>query len=99
MPKENVKAPPLQTVGEESIEDKIKSQKQEEQQRKMEKDVFGDAVILPGKPGKAPEPKNLPGKPEKKKNLGEGATKYAKGGYVRAADGIAQRGKTKGRIV
>ena len=25
--------------------------------------------------------------------------KKAKGGYVRAADGIAQRGKTKGRIV
>jgi len=103
MPKENVKAPPLQTVGEESIEDKIKSQKQEEQQRKMEKDVFGDAVILPGKPGKAPEPKNLPGKPEKKKNLGEGATKYARGGKVSSAssraDGIAQRGKTKGRIV
>lgn len=25
--------------------------------------------------------------------------KYAKGGYVRAADGIAQRGKTRGRMV
>ena len=25
--------------------------------------------------------------------------KKAKGGYVRAADGIAQRGKTKGRII
>jgi hypothetical protein len=25
-------------------------------------------------------------------------TKKAKGGYVRAADGMAQRGKTKGRI-
>jgi hypothetical protein len=24
--------------------------------------------------------------------------KYAKGGYVKSADGIAQRGKTKGRI-
>lgn len=24
---------------------------------------------------------------------------YAKGGYVRAADGIAQRGKTKGKMV
>lgn len=25
--------------------------------------------------------------------------KFAKGGYVRAADGIAQRGKTKGRLL
>jgi hypothetical protein len=25
--------------------------------------------------------------------------KRAKGGYVRAADGVAQRGKTKGRLV
>ena len=25
--------------------------------------------------------------------------KYAKGGYVRSADGIAKRGKTKGRIL
>jgi hypothetical protein len=24
--------------------------------------------------------------------------KYAKGGYVKSADGIAQRGKTKGRM-
>ena len=28
-----------------------------------------------------------------------GCVKMAKGGYVKAADGIAQRGKTKGRIV
>ena len=28
-----------------------------------------------------------------------GCVKMAKGGYVRAADGIAMRGKTKGRIV
>lgn len=27
------------------------------------------------------------------------ASCYAKGGYVRAADGIAQKGKTKGRMV
>lgn len=25
--------------------------------------------------------------------------KYAKGGYVRAADGIASKGKTKGRMI
>ena len=29
---------------------------------------------------------------------GGAAKKYAKGGYVKSADGIAQRGKTKGRI-
>lgn len=28
-----------------------------------------------------------------------GCVKMAKGGYVKAADGIAQRGRTKGRIV
>lgn len=28
-----------------------------------------------------------------------GCVKMAKGGYVRAADGIAQRGKTRGRMV
>lgn len=38
---------------------------------------------------KPPSPDEGPVKPVKK----------AKGGYVRAADGIAQRGKTKGRIV
>lgn len=27
------------------------------------------------------------------------ASCYAKGGYVRAADGIAQRGKTKGKLI
>ena len=29
---------------------------------------------------------------------GGAAKKYAKGGYVKSADGIAQRGKTKGRM-
>lgn len=29
----------------------------------------------------------------------EASANYAKGGYVRAADGIAQRGKTKGRVI
>jgi len=31
--------------------------------------------------------------------MGEGKLKFKKGGYVRAADGIAQRGKTKGRLI
>lgn len=71
---------------------------QERRQRDMEKDVYGQAVPLPGKPGKQTAPTNLPGKPSKKK-FGEGMTNYRKGGYVSAADGCAKRGKTKGRIL
>ena len=37
--------------------------------------------------------------PTTKTNMGEGKLKFKGGGYVRAADGIAQRGKTKGRMV
>ena len=72
--------------------------RQEKNQRRMEKDVFGDTTTLPGKPGKQTAPSTLPGKPTKKK-FGEGMTNYRKGGYVSAADGIAKRGKTKGRIL
>lgn len=69
-------------------------------QERMEMDTLGDIVPLPGKPGKAPAPQNLPGKPEKKKPLGEGAVKYAKGGTASArADGCAIRGKTRGKMV
>lgn len=53
MVKENVKAPPLQGVGEESIEDKIKSQKQEAQQRKMEKEVYPPKPVKKAKGGTA----------------------------------------------
>ena len=57
---------------------------------------------LPGKPSdKDKKPENLPGKGKTEK-LGEGMKKYASGGKVSSAsaraDGIAQRGKTKGRI-
>lgn len=31
--------------------------------------------------------------------MGEGKLKFKKGGYVKAADGCAQRGKTKGRMI
>ncbi len=72
MPKENIKPPKIQGVGEESIADTIKSMKQEDAQRRMEKEVY---------PPKAP------------------VVKKARGGYVKAADGCAQRGKTKGRIL
>lgn len=36
---------------------------------------------------------------EMEKGMKKGGKCYAKGGYVRAADGIAQRGKTKGTMV
>lgn len=71
---------------------------QERRQRDMEKDVYGQPVPLPGKPGKQTAPTTLPGKPIKKK-FGEGMTNYRKGGYVSAADGCAKKGKTKGRIL
>lgn len=73
----------------------------ERNQRRMEKDVFGEVPPLPNpKPGSMTNPQNLPGKPEKKKMLGENATKYAKGGSASArADGCAQRGKTRGKMV
>lgn len=71
----------------------------EKNQRRMEKGIYGEPLPLP-KPGKTVEPQTLPGKPEKKKSLGEGATNYAKGGTASArADGCAQRGKTRGKIV
>jgi len=58
---------------------------------------------LPGKPSdKDKKPENLPGKGEPKK-IGEGMKKYASGGSVKSAsaraDGCAQRGKTRGKIV
>ena len=68
-------------------------------QERMEREVLGPGTILPGKPGKAAEPQNLPGKPEPKKGLGEGATKYKKGGTASSrADGCAMRGKTRGKM-
>jgi len=34
-----------------------------------------------------------------RKGLERASVGYKKGGYVRAADGIAQRGKTRGRVI
>lgn len=56
---------------------------------------FPDATPLPGKSMKPEQPKTLPGKMKKE----EKPTNYRKGGFVRAADGIAKKGKTKGRIL
>ncbi len=80
----------------------IDAAKQEQRNRKnqenMEIGIYGKPVPLPGKPGDKSKPVNLPGKPTKAK-FGEGMTNYRKGGYVKAADGIAKKGKTKGRIL
>jgi hypothetical protein len=57
---------------------------------------------LPGKPSQTKEkPPAMPSsKPQSDRKLGEGATKYAKGGSASSrADGIAQRGKTRGTMV
>lgn len=75
----------------------VKQAKRDALNKKNQERMEGE-VYPPTKPEKAAEPTKLPGKPEKKK-FGEGTTNYKKGGYVRAADGIAQRGKTKGRMV
>ena len=87
-------------VTDEDVAQAKQDAKNKRNQERMEMDVLGGIVPLPGKPSKAPAPQNLPGKPEKKKSLGEGATKYAKGGTASArADGCAQRGKTRGKMV
>jgi hypothetical protein len=79
MPKENVKPPEIQAVGQESMEDKIRSIKQEEAQRRMEKELYGKPVV----------PAPVVSAPVRK----------AKGGTASSrADGIAQRGKTRGKI-
>ncbi len=87
-------------VTKEDVEQAKQDAKNKRNQERMEKDVFGEVPPLPNpKPGSMSKPQNLPGKPEKKK-FGEGMTKYAKGGTASSrADGIAQRGKTKGRML
>jgi hypothetical protein len=37
--------------------------------------------------------------PTTRTTMGEGKLKFKKGGYVKAADGCAVKGKTKGRMV
>ena len=37
--------------------------------------------------------------PTTKTTMGEGKLGFKKGGYVRAADGVVQRGKTRGKMV
>jgi hypothetical protein len=86
-------------VTDEDVAEARRAARNKRNQERMEKEIYGEPLPLP-KPGKPAETTILPGKPEKKKSLGEDAVKYAKGGTASArADGCAQRGKTKGKIV
>ncbi len=88
-------------VTKEDVEQAKQDAKNERNQRRMEKDVFGNVPPMPNpKSDRQTAPQNLPGKPEKKKGFGEGAVNYRSGGSVSSrADGCAQRGKTRGRMV
>ena len=86
---------------------KQKEREENEAPRKAVREAFlsmmGKSEPLPGKPSdKDKKPENLPGKGKTEK-LGEGMKKYASGGKVSSAsaraDGCAQRGKTRGKIV
>ena len=55
-----------------------------------------DIVKGDSKEEKKPEEKKPPAEDKPKQ---EPKKEYKKGGYVRAADGCAKRGKTKGRMV
>jgi len=57
-----------------------------------------DTAMLP-KPKPKPKRKDKPVVYPKDVPVDEPTKKMAKGGFVRAADGCAQRGKTKGRMV
>jgi hypothetical protein len=86
-------------VTDEDVAEARRAARNKRNQERMEKEIYGEPLPLP-KPEKPAETTILPGKPEKKKDLGEGAVKYAKGGTASSrADGCAVRGKTKGRIV
>lgn len=69
------------------------------EKKPTEKDFqgLGDVTGPPEMMGK--EPKAPPAPEKKEPAKAEKPKKMAKGGYVRAADGCAQRGKTRGRMV
>lgn len=74
-------------ITKEDIEQARRDARNEKNQRRMEKEIYGEPLPLP-KPSDKPEFKTLPGKPEKKKALGEDAMNYRKGGKIKKyADG------------
>lgn len=93
-------------VTKEQLEEERQAARERKNQQQMERDLYGKSLddyappLPPAKPGKPVEPTILPGKPAKKKALGDGAVNYSKGGSASSrADGIAQRGKTRGKMV
>ncbi len=56
--------------------------------------ILGTILSAPKRPAKEEPPKE-----EKKEEPKSEPEKKRSGGYVKAADGCAQRGKTRGRIV
>jgi hypothetical protein len=56
-------------------------------------------VNFDGMPGtEKKRPKNMAGSKKPAKKMAMGGKVYAKGGYVRAADGVAIKGKTRGKF-
>ena len=97
-------------ITEEEIAQARKDTRNEKNQRRMEEEIFGKAQTLPNKNLKknwSEEIQTLPNKSPKKittiKDLEDMTTNYRKGGSVgsasKRADGCAQRGKTKGRMI
>ena len=66
--------------------DEMLQEVQDEKDRVKAEKAYNAASSTP--PNPAPKPTPAPA-----------TKKYAKGGYLSKADGIAQRGKTRGRIV
>lgn len=74
-------------ISKEEIEQARQDARNDKNQRRMEKEIYGEPLPLP-KPGQKDEYKTLPGKPEKRKPLGDGAINYKKGGKIKKyADG------------
>jgi len=62
--------------------------------------IAGEGLRILATPKKEAKPKDEKPKEEPpKEEPKQEEKKYRSGGYVRSADGCAQRGKTKGRIV
>ena len=80
-----------------SAQERALAELKDEQDRKKMGEAYDKATFRPPKP---PAPASAASSPDKVMTKAKGGcTKMAKGGFVRAADGCAQRGKTKGRMV
>jgi hypothetical protein len=77
--------PPTDPEGVPSVKKKPEAKKPEPKKPEPKKSVPKDTVFREG----MPVPQDIDG---------ASVSKKAKGGYVKAADGIASRGKTRGKI-